>query len=249
MVDFTSFYEDKANVAYMVLGYPNLKITEEFLRHLDESSIDVLELGIPYSDPIADGEVIANAAKIALDQGINIHKIFELLAKVKTKKALVFMVYYNLIFSYGLENFVKKSKALGISALIVPELSYEESKALYKECQKYGIVLITLVSITTPKERVKELVKNAKGFIYLLASVGITGGQRVGNELLQEKIQEIQSFTKLPIYVGFGVKNNADVKSIRKIADGVIVGTNIVKLFASNDIKQILKGVEEIFEK
>lgn len=249
MVDFTSFYEDKANVAYMVLGYPNLKITEEFLRHLDESSIDVLELGIPYSDPIADGEVIANAAKIALDQGINIHKIFELLAKVKTKKALVFMVYYNLIFSYGLENFVKKSKALGISALIVPELSYEESKALYKECQKYGIALITLVSITTPKERVKELVKNAKGFIYLLASVGITGGQRVGNELLQEKIQEIQSFTKLPIYVGFGVKNNADVKSIRKMADGVIVGTNIVKLFASNDIKQILKGVEEIFEK
>ncbi|EAI8832162.1 tryptophan synthase subunit alpha [Campylobacter coli] len=249
MVDFTSFYEDKANVAYMVLGYPNLKITEEFLRHLDESSIDVLELGIPYSDPIADGEVIVNAAKIALDQGINIHKIFELLAKVKTKKALVFMVYYNLIFSYGLENFVKKSKALGISALIVPELSYEESKALYKECQKYDIALITLVSITTPKERVKELVKNAKGFIYLLASVGITGGQRVGNEILQEKIQEIQSFTKLPIYVGFGVKNNADVKSIRKIADGVIVGTNIVKLFASNDIKQILKGVEEIFEK
>ncbi|EAH7654381.1 tryptophan synthase subunit alpha [Campylobacter jejuni] len=249
MVDFTSFYEDKANVAYMVLGYPNLKITEEFLRHLDESSIDVLELGIPYSDPIADGEVIANAAKIALDQDINIHKIFELLAKVKTKKALVFMVYYNLIFSYGLENFVKKSKALGISALIVPELSYEESKALYKECQKYDIALITLISITTPKERVKELVKNAKGFIYLLASVGITGGQRVGNEILQEKIQEIQSFTKLPIYVGFGVKNNADVKSIRKIADGVIVGTNIVKLFASNDIKQILKGVEEIFEK
>ncbi|ECW7656169.1 tryptophan synthase subunit alpha [Campylobacter coli] len=249
MVDFTSFYEDKANVAYMVLGYPNLKITEEFLRHLDESSIDVLELGIPYSDPIADGEVIANAAKIALDQGINIHKIFELLAKAKTKKALVFMVYYNLIFSYGLENFVKKSKALGISALIVPELSYEESKTLYKECQKYDIALITLVSITTPKERVRELVKNAKGFIYLLASVGITGGQRVGNELLQEKIQEIQSFTKLPIYVGFGVKNNADVKSIRKIADGVIVGTNIVKLFASNDIKQILKGVEEIFEK
>ncbi|EFS3143249.1 tryptophan synthase subunit alpha [Campylobacter coli] len=249
MVDFTSFYEDKANVAYMVLGYPNLKITEEFLRHLDEGSIDVLELGIPYSDPIADGEVIANAAKIALDQDINIHKIFELLAKVKTKKALVFMVYYNLIFSYGLENFVKKSKALGISALIVPELSYEESKALYKECQKYDIALITLVSITTPKERVKELVKNAKGFIYLLASVGITGGQRVGNEILQEKIQEIQSFTKLPIYVGFGVKNNADVKSIRKIADGVIVGTNIVKLFASNDIKQILKGVEEIFEK
>ncbi|HEB9341080.1 TPA: tryptophan synthase subunit alpha [Campylobacter coli] len=249
MVDFTSFYDDKANVAYMVLGYPNLKITEEFLRHLDESSIDVLELGIPYSDPIADGEVIANAAKIALDQGISIHKIFELLAKVKTKKALVFMVYYNLIFSYGLENFVKKSKALGISALIVPELSYEESKTLYKECQKYDIALITLVSITTPKERVKELVKNAKGFIYLLASVGITGGQRVGNELLQEKIQEIQSFTKLPIYVGFGVKNNADVKSIRKIADGVIVGTNIVKLFASNDIEQILKGVEEIFEK
>ncbi|WP_199774685.1 tryptophan synthase subunit alpha, partial [Campylobacter jejuni] len=123
------------------------------------------------------------------------------------------------------------------------------SKPVNKECKKYDIALSTLVSIKTPKERVKELVKNAKGFIYLLASVDITGGQSADNKLLQEKIQEIQSFTKLPIYVGFGVKNNADVKSIRKIAEGVIVGTNIVKLFASNDIKQILKGVEEIFEK
>lgn len=249
MVDFTKFYKDKANVAYMVLGYPNLKISEEFLKRLDESSIDVLELGIAYSDPIADGEIIANAAKIALEQGADIHKIFELLAKIKTKKALVFMVYYNLIFFYGLENFVKKAKALGISALIVPELSYEESKPLYKECQKYDIALITLVSITTPKERVKELVKNAKGFIYLLASVGITGGQSADNKLLQEKIQEIRSFTQLPIYVGFGVKNNIDVRNMRKLADGVIVGTNIVKLFASNDVNQILKGVEEIFEK
>ncbi|EOV9382666.1 tryptophan synthase subunit alpha, partial [Campylobacter coli] len=91
--------------------------------------------------------------------------------------------------------------------------------------------------------------KNAKGFIYLLASVGITGGQSADNKLLQEKIQEIRSFTQLPIYVGFGVKNNTDVRNMRKLADGVIVGTNIVKLFASNDVNQILKGVEEIFEK
>lgn len=249
MVDFRKFYKDKANVAYMVLGYPNLTITEEFLKHLDESVIDILELGIAYSDPIADGTIISDAAKTALDKGMDLYKVFELLARVKTKKALVFMVYYNLIFSYGLEKFVKKAKTLGISALIVPELSYEESKPLYKECQKYDIALITLISVTTPKERIKKLVKNAKGFIYLLASVGITGGKSVENQFLEEKIKEIRSFTKLPIFVGFGVKDNTDVKNMRKLADGVIVGTNIVKLFESQNIEQISKGVKEIFKK
>ncbi|ENO0179245.1 tryptophan synthase subunit alpha, partial [Campylobacter jejuni] len=137
MVDFRKFYKENANVAYTVLGYPNLQTSEAFLQRLDQSPIDILELGVAYSDPIADGEIIADAAKIALDQGMDIHSVFELLARIKTKKALVFMVYYNLIFSYGLEKFVKKAKSLGICALIVPELSFEESDDLIKECERY----------------------------------------------------------------------------------------------------------------
>ncbi len=249
MVDFRQFYKDNANVAYIVLGYPSLKISEEFLANLDQIPIDILELGVAYSDPIADGETIGNAAKKALEQGVDLYQVFNLLDRVKTKKALVFMVYYNLIFSYGLENFVKKAKSLGICALIVPELSYEESKGLDKECKKYDIALITLVSITTPKERVKKIVKNAKGFIYLLASIGITGGKSVEEKILKEKIKEIRAFTDLPIFVGFGVKNNQDVRKMRRIADGVVVGTSVVECFKEANLDAILSDIKEIFKK
>ncbi len=248
MLDFRSFYKEKANVAYMVVGYPSLSVSQEFLEGLDESPIDILELGVAYSDPIADGEIIANAALKAIEQGADIHKVFELLRGFKTKKALVFMVYYNLIFSYGLSAFVKEAKKLGISALIVPELSFEESAELRKECDKEDLALITLVSVTTPKERIKKLVKNAKGFIYLLASMGITGGKAVQKELLQNKVEELRSFTSLPIFVGFGIKNNDDVKNIREISDGAIVGTSIVKLFETGNTQEILKAVKEIFK-
>ncbi|EHG8601851.1 tryptophan synthase subunit alpha [Campylobacter jejuni] len=249
MVDFRKFYKENANVAYTVLGYPNLQTSEAFLQRLDQSPIDILELGVAYSDPIADGEIIADAAKIALDQSVDIHSVFELLARIKTKKALVFMVYYNLIFSYGLEKFVKKAKSLGICALIVPELSFEESDNLIKECERYNIALITLVSVTTPKERVKKLVKHAKGFIYLLASIGITGTKSVEEAILQDKVKEIRSFTNLPIFVGFGIQNNQDVKRMRKVADGVIVGTSIVKCFKQGNLDIIMKDIEEIFKK
>ncbi|ENI6380073.1 tryptophan synthase subunit alpha, partial [Campylobacter jejuni] len=185
----------------------------------------------------------------ALDQGVDIYNVFELLARIKTKKALVFMVYYNLIFSYGLEKFVKKAKSLGICALIVPELSFEESDDLIKECERYNIALITLVSVTTPKERVKKLVKHAKGFIYLLASIGITGTKSVEEAILQDKVKEIRSFTNLPIFVGFGIQNNQDVKRMRKVADGVIVGTSIVKCFKQGNLDIIMKDIEEIFKK
>lgn len=249
MVDFRTFYKEKANVAYMVMGYPNMRVSREFLEKLDESTIDILEVGVAYSDPIADGEIIANAALKAIEEGANIHKVFKLLKEIKIQKALVFMVYYNLIFSYGLKRFVKEAKRVKIRALIVPELSFEESVLLRKECDKEGLALITLISITTPKERALKLVKDAKGFIYLLASVGITGGKSAGKELLEAKIKELRSFTDLPIFVGFGIKNNDDVKNIREIADGVVVGTSIVELFKSANTEEILKGIKEIFKK
>lgn len=248
MVDFRTKYKNNANVAYIVAGYPNLDLSKQFLQTLDESPIDILELGVPYSDPLADGEIIANAATKALKQGVDIHKIFALFNEIHTKKALVFMVYYNVIFSYGLKRFVQKAKKAGFCALIVPELNFEESKDLLKECEKEGLALITLVSITTPKQRVAKLVKNARGFIYLLASVGITGGKSVEKALLEEKIKQIRAYTKLPIFIGFGVKNNQDVKMMRKLANGVIVGTAVVDFFKSAKLELIQKNIAELFK-
>lgn len=249
MVDFRKFYKDKANIAYIVMGYPNLDMSVQFIKRLDECNIDILEVGVPYSDPIADGEIIANAASKALENGTTIHKILEKLEKIETNKALVFMAYYNLIFAYGLKAFVKAAKKAGICGLIVPELSYEESSNLKKECDKEGLTLITFISLTTPKERIAKLCKNANGFIYLLASIGLTGGKSSRNELLVNKIEEIKAYTKLPIFVGFGIKNYEDVEKIRKISDGAIVGTSIVNEFQNENIDEVIKNVKEIFKK
>lgn len=248
MVDFRKFYKEKANVAYAVMGYPSLKVSKEFIERLGECGVDILEVGVPYSDPIADGQIIANAAAKALEQGVGLEQIFSLLKSVNTDKALVFMVYYNVIFSYGLKAFVKRAKESGICALIVPELSFEESKPLRRVCEEFDIALITLISVTTPKERMKKLVKNAKGFIYLLASVGLTGGKSGEQKVLEQKVSELRKMTSLPIFIGFGVKNNDDVKTIHKISDGAIVGTSVVREFENENIDVLIEKVGKIFK-
>ncbi|WP_348518278.1 tryptophan synthase subunit alpha [Campylobacter sp. CCS1377] len=249
MVNFKEFYQENANVAYMVMGYPNLEESEKFLNSLDQSSIDILEIGIPYSDPISDGRIISEAALQALNQGTSIHEVFKILENVSTSKTLVFLVYYNLIFSYGIKAFVEKAKSAGIKGLIVPELPFEENEELFIECQKQGIALIALISITTPEERIKQILTRTSGFIYAVASIGITGGEKLAEQRLQSLIEKIRKYTKLPIFAGFGIKNNEDVKKIRKISDGVIVGTSIVALFKDKKDQELLDEIEQIFKK
>lgn len=247
MVDFKAFYKDKANVAYMVMAYPNFKLCEDFLNKLDESDIDILEIGIPYSDPISDGKIISEAALKALEGGADIEKIFTSLEKIKTKKALVFLVYYNLIFSYGIKKFVKRAKELNIKGLIVPELVYEENEDLFKECVKNGIALIPLISLTTPKARIEKILTRASGFVYAVASIGITGGVKSELAVIEKLVKDIKEFTTLPVFVGFGVKTNEDVKELRKICDGVIIGTAMVESFKNNDLDKILQTSSKLF--
>lgn len=247
MVDFKQFYKEKANVAFSVFGYPNLATTKAFLQRLDTSKIDILELGIAYSDPIADGKIISEAALKALNQGINIHEVFKTLAEIKTKKPIVFLVYYNLIFSYGIKKFVEESKKVGIKGLIVPELPFEENEELFKECEKAGLALIPLISVTTSKERIQKILTRASGFIYLVASLGITGGKQVAFSRLKALVKELRSYTTLPIFIGFGIKNAKDVENIKQICDGAIVGTSVVEAFKEHNIKQILNTINSLF--
>ncbi|WP_297192150.1 tryptophan synthase subunit alpha [uncultured Campylobacter sp.] len=247
MVSFKNLYKDKANVAYIVMGYPNLELCEEFLNRLDESDIDIVEIGIPYSDPISDGKIISEAALKALQNGADIEKVFESLTRVKTKKTLTFLVYYNLIFSYGIKKFVSRAKEVGIKGLIVPELIYEENEILFKECKKEGIALIALVSLTTPKARIKKIISRASGFVYAIASIGITGGKKAELQSLKTLVENIKEISDLPVFVGFGIKNAKDVKDVKKICDGAIVGTQIVKSFENGNIDEILTKSKELF--
>lgn len=239
--------KNKANVAYAVAGYPNLNLTREFLQNLDRTNIDILELGIAYSDPIADGAVIFEAAQAALKGGADIYAVFKLLKSVKTNKILVFLVYYNLIFSYGLAKFVREAKSCGIRGLIVPELPYEESDALFAECEMAKIALIPLVSVTTSDKRLAKILSRGSGFVYALGSVGITGGEQVEHARLENLVSRIKKHTNLPVFVGFGVKTRKDVLNTQKFADGAIVGTSFVRSFANCDLSEVLAKAKELF--
>ncbi|TQR33119.1 tryptophan synthase subunit alpha [Campylobacter sp. MIT 99-7217] len=248
MVNFRTHFKDKANVAYMVAGYPDLKMTKSFIEGLDRTNIDILELGIAYSDPIADGKIISEAALKALEKGATIHKVFELLSEVKTSKILVFLVYYNVIFSYGLQSFVKKAKEVGIKGLIVPDLPFEENEELFRLCEEANLALIPLISVTTPKPRIKEILSRGSGFVYAVASVGITGGKRAEQAKLKTLVKDIREESSLPVFLGFGIKTKKDVQKIKQICDGAIVGTSIVQLFKEYKIREIFKKIKEIFE-
>lgn len=237
----------KANIGYIVAGYPNLDYTKDFINLLDESVLDILEIGIPYSDPLADGKVIFDASFEAVQKGINTDDIFDMLKDCKTNKCLVFLVYYNLIFAYGLENFVKKSKESGISGLIVPDLPYEESKELFKICEKYSISLIPLVSITS-EHRLTKLLKHSSGFIYAIGSVGVTGRKQTPINRLQNMVRDIKAATDLPVVVGFGIRTNEDVKLTKSYADGAIIGTSIVDKASNLNVKELLAHIEKLFK-
>ncbi|CZE45855.1 tryptophan synthase subunit alpha [Campylobacter geochelonis] len=242
-----AFENKKANIGYVVAGYPSLDYTKKFINSLDESCLDILELGIPYSDPLADGKVIFEASFSAVRSGVDTQKVFDMLKECKTNKCLVFLVYYNLIFAYGQEAFVKATKEVGISGLIVPDLPLEESDELFDLCQKNGLSLIPLISVTS-EHRLDRLLEKSSGFIYGVGSIGVTGGKQTPVERLKNMINDIKKKTNLPIAVGFGIRSNEDVKLTKSYADGAIIGTSIVKLTSELDVKSLLNEINKFFK-
>lgn len=236
------------NIAYIVGGSPSVEYTENFIKNLDKSPIDILEIGIPYSDPIADGKTISEISFKASQNNVSPDTIFDLLVNIKgkTETPLVFLVYYNLVYAYGIDEFIKKSKESGISGLIIPDLPYEESQELTEKLNAENIAFIPLVSVTS-KDRIPKLVKQGTGFIYAIGSLGVTGTKQVPLERLKKFIKEIKTHTETPVAIGFGIKNKEDIKNLRDVADGLIVGTSIVRLTENNTPDEILPKLEELF--
>lgn len=240
---------EKTNIGYVVAGYPSVDFTKNFLSNLDKTSIDILEIGIPYSDPLADGKLISEASFKASQSGVTTDTVFELLKEVKDKvsKPLVFLVYYNLIFSYGIDNFLKKCTESNIQGLIIPDLPYEESKDLYEKATENSIDLIPLVSVTS-QDRISKISSHGSGFVYAIGSLGVTGSKQVDLPRLEKFIENIRTQTNLPVSLGFGIKNNNDVKRMRQFADGVIIGTSIVDLTTSNNLEYTISEINKFFE-
>ena len=231
-----AFKKGKAFIPFITLGDPDLNTTEEIILEMDKNGADIIELGIPFSDPTAEGPVIQEANIRALKGGINTDKVFEFTKKIREKvdASLVYMTYANVIFSYGSEKFISKCKEVGIDGIIVPDVPFEEREEFLPYCEKYGIDFIYLVAPTS-NERIEMIAKEATGFIYVVSSLGVTGVRSNITTDISSIVYKIREVTTVPCAIGFGIQTPEQAKEMSKSADGVIVGSKIIKLLHENE--------------
>lgn len=228
----------KAFVPFITAGDPSLELTAKFITALDEAGADIIELGIPFSDPVADGRIIQEADLRALDGGASVAKVFKMLETVKPKASLVFLTYFNPVFNYGVEKFFADCKGK-IDGIIIPDCPLEEQDDFYECASANGVDVIQLVSPLSGA-RIKDIGERAEGFVYLVSSLGVTGERQEASDL-RELCAEVKRYTKVPVFVGFGVTNELQAKEYASYLDGVIVGTKIVKMIGDEGENAIPK--------
>ncbi|KAH9602762.1 hypothetical protein KSS87_023050 [Heliosperma pusillum] len=238
-----------ALIPYITAGDPDLSTTAEALKVLDACGSDIIELGVPYSDPLADGPVIQAAATRALSRGTNYDAIISMLRDVVPQLScpLALFTYYNPILKRGIGNFMCTIKDIGVHGLVVPDVPLEETESLRREALKNGIELVLLTTPTTPRDRMKSIVEVSEGFVYLVSSVGVTGARAAVSGRVQQLLSEIKEATDKPVAVGFGISNPEHVKQVAGWgADGVIVGSAMVKILGeANSPAEGLKELEK----
>jgi len=229
--------KEKKLVTFITGGDPDLDTSLKIIKTLISNEVDMIEIGMPFSDPMADGPTIQLSSNRAISKGINLENIFTLAAeakKIKSDLPIILMGYYNLILFFGIENFVYQCKKNGVDGLIIVDLQPEEDEDLINELKNNQIDLIRLITPTTDEERLKLILKNASGFLYYVSVMGITGQKSANLNELKKSITIIKKYTKLPVIPGFGIKNSTDVYNICKISDGAVVGSSIIKIVEEN---------------
>lgn len=227
--------DHKAFVAYVTVGYPSMWATLQAVPLLAQCGCDIIELGIPFSDPLADGTTIQKASYEALQNGVTPKTSLETAQKLrlKTDIPMVFMSYYNPIFHYGVEKFCKECEQVGIDGLIIPDLPPEEGVELQNSTQKHGIDLIYLLAPTSTDERIDLIAEKSSGFIYLVSVTGVTGARTELPQELSSFVQRVKKVTDKPLCVGFGISTPEQAKQVAEISDGVIIGSRIIQLLES----------------
>ncbi len=239
--------KEKALISYIMVGFPNERATLSAVKGLVKGGADIIELGFPFSDPLADGPVIQNASTISLEKGIKITKFFHLVKRIRklTDTPLVLMTYTNILYNKGYSNFISEAKKAGIDGFILPDMSIEESKE-YLKAAKGNADTIFLVSPNTTQQRIKKIAKVTSGFLYLVAVYGTTGVKTGIKNYTLKAIKEVKKQTKgkIPLGVGFGVSTPADVKKyIAAGADAVIVGSAFLKLIEKTPQNEIEREI------
>jgi tryptophan synthase alpha chain len=247
-----AFRNKKSLVAFITGGDPCIETTEQLIPALAESGADLIEIGIPFSDPIAEGPVIQAASKRALESGTTTDKLLEMVARVRRniQIPLLFMTYLNPIYVYGKERFLSACSDSGIDGIIVPDMPFEEKDELSEDCARFGIDLISMIAPTS-NERIAMIAKEAEGFLYCVSSLGVTGMRNEINANIEKVVAQAKAVTDVPCAIGFGISNPDQAKSMAKIADGVIVGSAVVKIIAergSDCIKPVKEFVHSMKE-
>lgn len=226
-----AFSNGKAFVAFLTCGDPDLETTERLIQSIADAGADVIELGIPFSDPTAEGPVIQAANLRALSGGVTTDKIFDMVRRVRktVSTPMVFMTYANVVFSYGTERFAKTAAEIGMDGLILPDVPFEEKAEFEPVCRRYGLDFISFVSPTS-HERVRRIAKEATGFLYCVSSLGVTGERLEISADIDGIVQLARQVTNTPVAVGFGISEPEQAGKMAQVSDGVIVGSAIVRL-------------------
>jgi tryptophan synthase alpha chain len=230
----------KALITFITAGDPDLNTTVDLVLSMEEAGADIIELGIPYSDPLADGPVIQASSARALENGTKINKIMDTVKRIRQNSEipLVYLVYYNSVFKYGIERFASECSQSGIDGLIIPDLPIEEREEILAVMDNYGICLIPLVAPTS-KARIKKITQKGRGFVYCISVNGVTGARQGIETNIDEYMKTIAQYTGLPKVLGFGISSAAMVKELKAYCEGVIIGSAIVKRIAEAE------GLEE----
>ena len=228
-----AFENKKAFIGFVTAGDPDLQVSEQIMLNMAKGGCDLIEIGIPFSDPIAEGPVIQEANLRSLSQGTTTDKVFDLTKKVsaQTDVPLVYMTYLNVLFKYGYDRFLQKAKDAGISGVIIPDLPYEEKDEVQSVAEHYGIDVISLIAPTS-EDRIKMIAKDARGFVYTVSSLGVTGTREEIKTDLESITKAIREVTDTPVAIGFGINTPEQAQKYSHIADGIIVGSAIVKIVA-----------------
>lgn len=226
----------KAFIAYIMAGDPALKITHDLVLELEQCGVDIVELGVPFSDPIADGPTIQKAGQRSLKNKTNLIQVLNLISQLrqKTEIPIVIMTYFNIVFNFAIDRFVKAAKLKGVDGLIVPDLIPEEAGDLIRLSRANDFSTIFLASPTSTLDRLKKVIQASRGFIYYVSLTGVTGKRERLPSEIKENVLRIKKLTSKPVCVGFGISSPVQVKEINKFADGVVVGSAIVDILEKN---------------
>ena len=229
--------KEKKLVTFTTGGDPDLETSFEILKIIINNKIDIVEIGMPFSDPMADGPTIQESSTRSIENGTIINDIFELVKKIRSLNneiPVILMGYYNSIFNMGINEFTSKCVEVGVDGLIIVDLQPEEDDDLFLKTKEHNIDLIRLITPTTDEERLKTILNNASGFLYYVTITGITGQNSANLNELESSINLIRSKSNLPIVAGFGIKSRKDVENISTFTDGVVVGSSIVNIIKDN---------------